>query len=398
MRISSNQQFQQGIDALLRQQAKLAETQEQLATGNRILTPSDDPAASTQLIKLSALSAANQQFDRNIVFAQNDVDLSESKLKSAGDIIQRVRELVVQANNATNSDQSRSAIATEIENNLYSMRDLANSKDATGDYLFSGFNATTKPFVKEGSGYVYKGDQGERFLQIADGIQIQVRDTGTEIFQKIRNGDGRLRVAIPDSNQGSALVNLESTVKSLVGTYSIEFFEEENEPLHYRVLNEDGEAVVGATLYEPDQQVSFNDINVSVSGSPVAGDKIEIEPSEFQDVFTTLQLLVDKLKAPIASAPPNSLSNHLTQSLQEMDLVLDKFLSVRSSLGSRLQELDTAKGQNADEDLRLQRSVGALKDLDYAEAVSRLNMQMTGLQAAQQAYVKVQGLSLFNFL
>ncbi|MDA8628503.1 flagellar hook-associated protein FlgL [Pseudomonadales bacterium] len=398
MRISSNQQFQQGIDALLRQQAKLAETQEQLATGNRILTPSDDPAASTQLIKLSALSAANQQFDRNIVFAQNDVDLSESKLKSAGDIIQRVRELVVQANNATNSDQSRSAIATEIENNLYSMRDLANSKDATGDYLFSGFNATTKPFVKEGSGYVYKGDQGERFLQIADGIQIQVRDTGTEIFQKIRNGDGRLRVAIPDSNQGSALVNLESTVTSLVGTYSIEFFEEENEPLHYRVLNEDGEAVVGATLYEPDQQVSFNDINVSVSGSPVAGDKIEIEPSEFQDVFTTLQLLVDKLKAPIASAPPNSLSNHLTQSLQEMDLVLDKFLSVRSSLGSRLQELDTAKGQNADEDLRLQRSVGALKDLDYAEAVSRLNMQMTGLQAAQQAYVKVQGLSLFNFL
>jgi len=398
MRISSNQQFQQGIDALLRQQAKLAETQEQLATGNRILTPSDDPAASTQLIKLSALSAANQQFDRNIVFAQNDVDLSESKLKSTGDIIQRVRELVVQANNATNSDQSRSAIATEIENNLYSMRDLANSKDATGDYLFSGFNATTKPFVKEGSGYVYKGDQGERFLQIADGIQIQVRDTGTEIFQKIRNGDGRLRVAIPDSNQGSALVNLESTVTSLVGTYSIEFFEEENEPLHYRVLNEDGEAVVGATLYEPDQQVSFNDINVSVSGSPVPGDKIEIEPSEFQDVFTTLQLLVDKLKAPIASAPPNSLSNHLTQSLQEMDLVLDKFLSVRSSLGSRLQELDTAKGQNADEDLRLQRSVGALKDLDYAEAVSRLNMQMTGLQAAQQAYVKVQGLSLFNFL
>ena len=398
MRISSNQQFQQGIDALLRQQAKLAETQEQLATGNRILTPSDDPAASTQLIKLSALSAANQQFDRNIVFAQNDVDLSESKLKSAGDIIQRVRELVVQANNATNSDQSRSAIATEIENNLYSMRDLANSQDATGDYLFSGFNATTKPFVKEGSGYVYKGDQGERFLQIADGIQIQVRDTGTEIFQKIRNGDGRLRVAIPDSNQGSALVNLESSVTSLVGTYSIEFFEEENEPLHYRVLNEDGEAVVGATLYEPDQQVSFNDINVSVSGSPVAGDKIEIEPSEFQDVFTTLQLLVDKLKAPIASAPPNSLSNHLTQSLQEMDLVLDKFLSVRSSLGSRLQELDTAKGQNADEDLRLQRSVGALKDLDYAEAVSRLNMQMTGLQAAQQAYVKVQGLSLFNFL
>lgn len=137
MRISSSQQFQQGIDAILRQQAKLTKTQEQLATGNRILTPSDDPAASTQLIKLSALIASNSQYDRNITFAQNQVGLAESKLKSAGDIIQRVRELVVQANTAIHSNSSRGAIATEIQNNLDAMLDVANSKDASGEYISS---------------------------------------------------------------------------------------------------------------------------------------------------------------------------------------------------------------------------------------------------------------------
>ena len=71
MRISSEQQFQQGIDSILTQQAKLNITQEQVASGDRILTPSDDPAAATQILKLSALVASNEQFERNVVFAQN---------------------------------------------------------------------------------------------------------------------------------------------------------------------------------------------------------------------------------------------------------------------------------------------------------------------------------------
>ena len=84
--------------------------------------------------------------------------------------------------------------------------------------------------------------------------------------------------------------------------------------------------------------------------------------------------------------------------MNEMDQVLGNFLSARASLGNRLQQLDVRATENVDAKIRYDRSISELKDLDYAQAVSRLNMQMTGLQAAQQSYVKVQGLSLFNYL
>ena len=397
MRISSSQQFQQGIDAILRQQAKLTKTQEQLATGNRILTPSDDPAASTQLIKLSALIASNSQYDRNITFAQNQVGLAESKLKSAGDIIQRVRELVVQANTAIHSNSSRGAIATEIQNNLDAMLDVANSKDASGEYIFSGFNASTKPFVKEGDGYQYKGDQGERFLQVSEDIQVQVRDSGATIFQKIREGDGRLKLSPAASNQGNLIVTLESNVDSVVDTYAVSFLSSESGQ-QYEVRNSAGE-VVQSGAYNESAQISFNEINLTITGTPVAGDKIDVRPAEYSDIFTTLQNLVSQLAAPIDKGSQQAtLTTNLTQSVNEMDQVLGNFLSARASLGNRLQQLDVRATENVDAKIRYDRSISELKDLDYAQAVSRLNMQMTGLQAAQQSYVKVQGLSLFNYL
>ena len=397
MRISSSQQFQQGIDAILRQQAKLTKTQEQLATGNRILTPSDDPAASTQLIKLSALIASNSQYDRNITFAQNQVGLAESKLKSAGDIIQRVRELVVQANTAIHSNSSRGAIATEIQNNLDAMLDVANSKDASGEYIFSGFNASTKPFVKEGDGYQYKGDQGERFLQVSEDIQVQVRDSGATIFQKIREGDGRLKLSPAASSQGNLIVTLESNVDSVVDTYAVSFLFSESGQ-QYEIRNSAGE-VVQSGAYNESAQISFNEINLTITGTPVAGDKIDVRPAEYSDIFTTLQNLVSQLAAPIDKGSQQAtLTTNLTQSVNEMDQVLGNFLSARASLGNRLQQLDVRASENVDAKIRYDRSISELKDLDYAQAVSRLNMQMTGLQAAQQSYVKVQGLSLFNYL
>ena len=128
MRISSIEQFQQGIDSILNQQAKLNQTQLQLATGKKVLKPSDDPAVATQLLNLSSLKANNLQYDRNINTAQNELELQESVLASSGNVLQRVRELVIQANNATQSSQTREAIADEISNLADELLQLANTK------------------------------------------------------------------------------------------------------------------------------------------------------------------------------------------------------------------------------------------------------------------------------
>ena len=399
MRISSEQQFQQGIDSILTQQAKLNITQEQVASGDRVLTPSDDPAASTQILKLSALIASNEQFERNVVFAQNQLELAEGRLGYAGNIIQRVRELVVQANNASQSNETRAAIGGEIESRLDELLGVANSKDASGEYIFAGYNAKTIPFVKQGAGYVYQGDQGERLLQISEDLQIKVRTNGADIFQKIPEGDGRFVLTSPASNVGNTLIHANTTSESMVDTYTLAFSQASaTDPVTYQISGASS-GIVASGTYEEGESISFNGISLILQGRPEDGDNYTIAPAGKQDLFQSLNELAQQLQAPkVDAADLAKLGNDLGQSLNGLDQVLDSLLGHRSNMGNRLQQLDVRITENADARLRYERSISELKDLDYANAVGRLNMQMTALQAAQQAYIKVQGLSLFNLL
>ena len=88
----------------------------------------------------------------------------------------------------------------------------------------------------------------------------------------------------------------------------------------------------------------------------------------------------------------------LNSGLANLDQAIDRLVEVRTDVGTRLTQLDTQAGANDEYELQLQTTRSDLRDLDFAEAVGRLNLQLTGLQAAQQAYTRVQGLSLFNFL
>ena len=160
-RISSIEQFQQGIDNILRQQARLNQTQLELSTGKKVNKPSDDPSAATQLLKLSALKSNTAQYDRNIDAARNQLELQESVLSNVGNVLQRVRELVIQANNATQSNQSRAAIADELYNRIDELLQYANTKDPDGEYIFSGYNARSPAYVKSAAGFTYQGDQGQ---------------------------------------------------------------------------------------------------------------------------------------------------------------------------------------------------------------------------------------------
>ncbi len=84
--------------------------------------------------------------------------------------------------------------------------------------------------------------------------------------------------------------------------------------------------------------------------------------------------------------------------LQELDNALGTMLDVRAGLGARINSVESQEGVNEGYELYLNKNLSEVRDLDYAEAASRMNMQLVGLQAAQQVYQKVQGLSLFNYI
>lgn len=399
MRISSTQINQQGINAILDQQAQLSKTQLQLSTGRRVVTPADDPAASARALGLAQAVAGTQQYQSNVDVAQGRLNLEEGALSGAGNLLQDVRVLALQANNASLSNGDRTAIANEVRQRLDELLALANSRDAGGEYLFAGYKGQTQPFSQNSSGgFIYNGDQGQRYLQIGPTRQIAVSDSGTDVFQAIRNGNGTFTTKDNAANTGSGIINTGTVVNPTAyqaHNFTITFTSATTFDV---VNNTTATTILSAQPYTSGAAISFNGIQTAITGTPATGDSFAVTPSANQDVFTTLQNLANALAAPVTGGSTAKLNNAVNRSLVDIDQALGNILDVRARVGARLNAVESQKNINEDFALLTETSLSKLQDLDYSEAASRLNLQRTALEAAQLAFVKVQGLSLFNFL
>ena len=112
MRISSSQMYSNSLTSMLNQQAKLAKTQQQLSTGQRLLNPSDDPVGTVQSLELNRAQDQTSQYIRNADLLDSRLRLEESVVGSSIDVVQRIRELTIQANNDSQGNESRLSIVT----------------------------------------------------------------------------------------------------------------------------------------------------------------------------------------------------------------------------------------------------------------------------------------------
>ncbi|HEC20394.1 MAG TPA: flagellar hook-associated protein 3 [Gammaproteobacteria bacterium] len=306
MRISTAQMQARGVAAMLDNQSKLSNTQQQLATGKRILVPSDDVLGSTQVLALNKVIDTHIQFKENANVAESRNQQEDTTLGHSIDVLQRAHELAVQGNNPTLGAKERSFLAVEVRSLLKEMISTANTADSNGEYIFAGFNVDTAPVteteVPPGSGlfdYAYTGDLGQRNVQIGQTRFVATGNNGQDVFM---------------------------------------------------------------------------DVPVSGGGN--------------QNIFETMEQFAIALEtnASTATVP------------DDLKLAMDHLVAFRAQTGARLNAIDNHRALNEDIILQGQKTLSSIEDLDYAEAVSRLNLQLTGLQAAQQSFTRIQNLSLFNFL
>jgi flagellar hook-associated protein 3 FlgL len=400
MRLSTVQIFQQGVNAILDQQSKLQQTEQQLATGKRVLSPSDDPIAAVQILDINEDLAAVDQHIRNADLAEGQLAQEENVLVQVGDVLQRVRELVVQANNGSQSPESRGSIAVEIEARLGELKDLANTRDAAGEYIFAGYQSSTQPFTEQGGVVSYHGDAGQRFAQLGAATQVAVRDSGDQVFMAIPSGNGRFATQPAVGNTGTAIIGKTSVNGSFIpGDYTVTFNQPApTDPITYQVTDASAAVLAGGT-YADNDTIAFNGVQMSFSGTPADGDSFGVAPSTSRDIFTTLQSIVTDLQNPNDDAASiAAVHNSMASALDNLDQGLGHVLEVRASIGARMGQVDSQRNLNADFNVQMQEALSNVQDVDFAEAVSKLNLQLTALQAAQQAYVKVQGLSLFSYM
>jgi len=397
MRISTFWMQQSAVNAMLDQQAQVAHTQLEVATGKRILSPSDDPAGASRALNLTHASAANAQYQRNIDAADSRLGNEDQTLSSVTDVLQRVRTLALEGANGTLSDGDRKNLATEVRQRLAQLVQLANTKDANGEYIFAGNATRTQPFVQNGSSVAYLGDQGQRAIAIAPGQTVATGDPGSDVFQNIPAGNGTFDIAASPTNTGT-LVSGATSVSDLSqwdrGSYQVRF----TAANAYEVVDASN-TVISSGSYASGDTISFRGVQIGFTGTPAVGDSYSVGPSTGKDMFSTLSDIADALESP--SFTPHdaaSITDRIGRAVQNLDQASDRIVDVRARIGARLNTADDQASLNSGIGVDLKAQLSKVQDADYATAVSTLNLQMTGLQAAQAAYVKVQGLSLFNYL
>ena len=386
IRISTQMITERSLNAMLRQQSSLSDTQLQLSSGRRVLTPSDD--------------------QNNIDRLTSRLETEEGSLTGITNLLQRVRELAVQGNNDVLSTTDKGAIAAEVRqlrNQLFSM---ANAKDSNGEYIFSGYQTGSQPFSYNAGVYSYNGDNGQRELQIAPGRTVADGDNGFDVFMNVATGPiTTVNVLAATDLVPVAINDGDITIDggNGNGAISIGALAQAADPAERAVQLRDAiNAISGETGVTAESgaantliltSVGGTGINVTIGGAATTANTglstaTTTPVTSRRSVFETLDLLVSALEA----------GDSVTRYITDVDLGLGSVIDAKTSVGGRLNAIEEQKTVNEDLKLILETHRSEEQDLDYTSAISRFENQMTALQAAQQAYVKVKGLSLFQYL
>ena len=430
MRISSVTMYEQSTASINRQQNDFLKISQQIASGRRVVNPSDDPQSAARAVRVDQSKAITQQFEDSRVSARNSLAQTESILNSISDSVISAKTRLVQASSDTLSDVDRESIASELKGIYETMIGQANATDGNGRYLFGGYADNAPPFVKNSEGNIeYKGDDNARQQRIDASRLMPVTENGISIFQSVPSGAGYVAEAVKSSDGGQPIAGVEGRNNGSI-TFSGPQVSNVNDPGYgdsYRVVFNEDTTVDSGVSYQvqrfsegewqedPDdlvvtgeyvgkgQQLSFGGVNVTLTGSAEPDDEILVAQSGSDqrpaDLFRTMEAAIRVLESPAQTpAEKAELRNTLNTSMRDLDNALDNVLTVRASAGAKLNELDVVDAVGSNRMLNYEQTLSDLVDLDYADAISEYSLRQVGLQASQKAFVDIKGMSLFDFM
>ncbi len=401
MRVSTSQFYSQSGLQMSKQQSDISEQVNYISSGKRVLTAKDDAVAYGTLAGYKNDLANIETYQRNITQAENHNNLIETSLANTEDIMLSLRDLMLQANSGVRSTEDLASIAQQANNSLKEMLAIANTQDESGGYIFAGYQIDSAPFVLQTDNSVqYRGDNGVRELQIAKNVAIDSNQGGQKVFEQVANALGDFSATYNTNTSG---IELESAVIANRSSY-----DSSGTPPNYtfnftsatEVTITDGAGIVTlVTDYKSGQAIDdIPGMAVTFSGNPLPGDEIVLSPQQNVSIFASIQAAVDWIstKASVGDVP--QLQVDFNQSLNQLDKVMNHLGARRADAGINLQVIDRQKNTHLDTELYLTKGRASIEDLDFAKAIAHFEQSKVALQAAQQTFTQVQGLTLFNYI
>ncbi|WP_339416634.1 MULTISPECIES: flagellar hook-associated protein 3 [unclassified Pseudomonas] len=182
MRISTQQYFDTSASKYQNNYSSVVKAQEQASSGVRVQTAGDDPVAAQRLLMLQQQKDMLAQSSGNISSLKSSLTNEQSILDALDKAMQAGKQLALRAGGVT-SDADRKSISVEVGALEEQVLGLLNSKDAAGNYLFSGSKTQTPPYSRNSDGtYSYQGDENELSLQVSETLTVRTGDTGKTIL------------------------------------------------------------------------------------------------------------------------------------------------------------------------------------------------------------------------
>jgi flagellar hook-associated protein 3 FlgL len=406
IRLSTSTIYQSGLNGILRNESDVLSLQQQLSSGRRVVTPSDDPLAAGQAITSSTNLSMTSAYASNREAANRSLGLESNALSSVVSSLTDVLTRVVQAGNGTMADTDRNTLATVLSNSRDALLGLANSTDGNGQYLFSGTTGDAAAYVKDPvSGQItYNGSTGQRLIQVEQTRQMPGSDIGSDIFNRATPGTSAYVASATGTPAGTARFGTPTVTPggaNVGDDFEIQFAVDGAGAITYTVTNLTTPGPAPTPVpYQDGTPIDMGGVSVTFTGTPANGDTYQVETAQSADLdmFGTLDSLISALQQPVQDDPnaAANLTNLLATASKKLSINLDNVSTVQASVGARQNELDALDATGDQRLLTDKNTLSNLTQINYYSVVSAMSMQQLALQASMSAFTAIKGTSLFS--
>jgi flagellar hook-associated protein 3 FlgL len=418
MRISTQEFLLGSLPDLLAQQSNVNQLNQQIATGQTMLDATADPAGAglgletADAVQHFAYDAGNAQS------AAQTIGTTLSALQQVADVIDQLRQTAVEGASAGATASTLQGLVAVARNALQRLVALGNTQGTDGSYVFAGSNANAAPFVTAADGQIaFTGDGATNAVEIAPGLSVPVTMSGQGIFMNIPAGKEGVAVTAEGTNTGSAYALAQGvtslgqlTAARLAGTqYEIAFGAGSGGTLTYTVTSGTGSpgtagfaassGTIASGSFAPGTDLEFAGLDIAVEGTSAAGDKFVVDPGATASLFATAQQLIAAL-APSPSGQPASseAQQQIENVIANLDGAQNSVLSAEASLGATLAQVQGVKAQDQTQGTDAQAALTNLQSANLPQVLANYSAGVTALQAAEEAFARIQNLTLFSVI
>ncbi|MGE4284120.1 MAG: flagellar hook-associated protein FlgL [Clostridia bacterium] len=457
MRVTNNMMVRNMMTTMNKNLNRMSTYQYQMSSGKKIKVASDDPIVAARSMKLRSNMSQIEQYKKNVDDADSWMQVTESALSNLEDVVQRARELTVEAANGTLSDQDKEMVKAEIVQLQQSIVEISNASYA-GRYVFAGYKTDEPPFAIEdtvaGKKITYQGN----YLAIGGPVSSDIVPADFEAFYQDNldkiHGQPELMMgaytsftaaagdqfsitidktppvpmqtidisSMNTANLDTFVSDLQTELNTVFGSSDIVQVNNEEGRLKFTVLDGDRLALNAVTgsdalkkmgfsdnakaVKNQSQQIVYkigagNNLNINVEGNNVFG-------SGAEGLFETFRKLEFALggETSYQTASLDALGNVVVQThdlevgdvLADLDNDMNRLLTIMADVGAKTNYIELTQNRLDDDYLNYTELMSKNEDVDMAEAIMNLEMAENVYNASLSTGARIIQPTLVSFL